>query len=148
MKDARRVRSPLRYPDENGGQVLFVIKKFSRTAENPAGICSDTPFGLRCPSSVGTLQECALSPHHLCTPSLPPPSCSSNCRIPNSGLALPYREVKTSPAQTTETPLWWCQTCCQMDPPWDGSCKSMMLFSIDIYGFTWMVGNRYVWLGA
>lgn len=44
-----RVGSPLGYPDENGGQVLFLIKKFrgfGYAAENPAGIYSDTPLGL------------------------------------------------------------------------------------------------------
>lgn len=164
VKDARRVRVPRR--ERRPGSVGRIevqshsresVRNLQRHAlrsapsqlrRNTAGMCS---FRLhpRAGSASARARARRLT-HHLCTPSLPPPppSCSSNCRIPNSGLALPYREVKTSPTQTTETPPWWCQTCCQMDPPWDGSCKSMTAFSIDIYGFALTVGNRSVWPGV
>lgn len=50
-------------------------------------------------------------------------SSSHNDRIPNWDLALPYQEARTSLTQTTGIPLWWCQTCYQMDQPWDDCCK-------------------------
>lgn len=102
------------------------------------GIYRDTPFAL---CTVPAQREgcrnvllLALSLHGTShtrspltqPPSLISPSCSSNCRIPNLALALPYQEVKTSPTQTMETPRWWCPTCCPTDPPWDGSCESPM----------------------
>lgn len=159
MEDAKRakitrwLRSPLRYTNETAQAWIALPRlqqKFTTTHPsvcalsqrrgNAAGMCSFCHY-----LGTGTPTHAHLSPTH--TPARPhfSPSCSSNCRIPNLGLALPYQEVKTSPTQTMETPLWWCQMCCQMDPPWADSCELLMSFLIDISGFILMVYNKCIW---